>query len=356
MKDLIVFATGGTGGHIFPAIAVANETAKEFRIAFIGSKNGMEARIIPEAGFDFYGVATGKLDRTKPNPLVLINIIRGLISAIGILKKLKPKLVIGFGGFASFPGVMAAKILKIPFILDEGNAFPGRVTRWFAKSTDLLVYSYPEALKYLPEVKQSKQIAYPVREKIIDRLVARRKLNLPEQGLVSFVMGGSQGSVFLNNEVPKAFESLGSSTNVLHQSGEKWQSDMKNKIENIKNYQVVGFVDASLAWSAADIAICRSGVGTLSEAAFYGVPCIMVPLPSSSEDHQLHNARAFAKSGAGWVVEQKDISKLSQTWQNALDPKVLKLASTKAKERSPAGAAKQFSKIIKDLINEKDNL
>ncbi len=355
MKKLIVFATGGTGGHIFPAIAIAKEASEDFKIAFIGSKNGMEAKIIPEAGFKFYGVKTGKLNRSRPNPFVLINIFLGLLKAIRILQRLKPSIVIGFGGFASFPGILAAKLLGIPFILQEGNAFPGKVTRWFAKSSELLAYGYKEALEFLPKVKNSLQIAYPIREQIIDRLEARHRLDLPEQDLVAFVMGGSQGSVFLNNEVPKAFEQLGSSISVLHSSGSKWQNDMIEKTVLLKNYQVQGFVDASLAWSAANIAICRAGVGTLSEAAFYGVPCIMIPLASSAENHQLHNARAVEKAGAGWVVEQKEIANLSQIWQNALNPDVLQEASQNAKKLSPAGSAKEFLKAIKNLINEKDN-
>lgn len=356
MKQLIIFATGGSGGHIFPAIAIAKEASKKYRVAFIGSSTGMEAKLVKEFGFDFYGVATGKLDRTRPNPFVVFNVLLGIIKAIIILRKLKPSLVIGFGGFASFPGVFAARFLRVPFILQEGNAFPGKVTKWFAKSADLLAYSYKESLAYLPKVKNSLQIAYPIREQIIDRLEARRKLGLPKQGLISFVMGGSQGSVFLNNEVPKAFKKLGSSTSVLHSSGVRWQDDMLEKTVDIKDYQVQGFVDASLAWSATDIAICRAGVGTLSEAAFYGVPCIMIPLPSSAENHQLHNARAVEKAGAGWVVEEKDISSLTKIWQNALKEENLISASKKAKILSPEGSAKEFIKIFDNLIDKKDSL
>lgn len=353
MKPLVIFATGGSGGHIFPALAIAKEAMQSYRVAFIGSNTGMEAKIITEAGFDFYGVATGKLDRTRPNPLVVFNIALGAIKAIRILRKLKPNLVIGFGGFASFPGILAAKILKIPFILQESNAFPGKVTKWFAKSANLLAYSYNEALVHLPKLKHSLKIAYPIREQIIDRLEARHKLGLADQALVSFVMGGSQGSVFLNNEVPKVFEQLGSSTNVLHSSGVKWKDEMIEKIANLENYQVEGFVDASLAWSAADIAICRAGVGTLSEAAFYGVPCIMIPLPSSAENHQLHNAKAVEKAGAGWLVEEKNIDSLVSTWQNALKEENRISASKKAKSLSPKGSAKAFVKIFDDMLEGK---
>ncbi len=351
MKALILFATGGSGGHIFPAIAIAKEAvSKGYNVAFIGSKTGMEASLITEAGYDFYGVETGKWDRGRLNPLVLFKVASGSLEAILKLRKLKPDLVMGFGGFASFPGILAAKLLGIPYILHEGNAFPGKVVRWFASSAQVVVSSYKESLSHLSNLKDTRIIAFPIREKVIDKLEARNKLGLGEKDVVVFVMGGSQGSMFLNNEIPKVYTGLGSSPSILHSSGKKWQSQLQEKTKDLKNYHVVGFVDASLAWSAADLAICRAGVSTLSEAAFYGVPCIVIPLPSSAENHQLHNAKAYEASGAGWLVEEKNISTLKTIWQNALKPDVLEKASLNAKKLSPKGAAKEFITVIEEQL------
>ena len=357
MKALILFATGGSGGHIFPALAIAKEAvAKGYNVAFLGSKTGMEARLIAEAGYDFYGVDTGKWDRGKLNPFVLFKVASGSLAAIVKLRQLKPDLVMGFGGFASFPGILAAKLLRVPYILHEGNAFPGKVVKWFAGSAKVVLSSYKESLSYLGNLKETRVIAFPIREEVIDRLEARNKLGFAEKDVLVFVMGGSQGSMFLNNEIPKVFMQLGSSPSVLHASGNKWQSKLQEETKNLKNYHVSGFVDAALAWSAADLAICRAGVSTLSEAAFYGVPCIVIPLPSSAENHQLHNAKAFEKSGAGWLVEEKDIDKLKAIWQNALKPDVLRQASQNAKKLSPKGAAKEFLAVIEEQLGVSSKL
>ena len=159
-----LFATGGTGGHIFPALAIAKEArARGHVVNFIGHQNGMESRLIPEAGFKFYGVTAGKLDRQRPNPLQGLKAIQGLRQASNILKKIRPDLVVGFGGFASFPGVAAARWLNIPFVLHEVNAFPGLVTRWFAAKARHLIVTQKDVLERLPKVPNS-ILGFPVRE------------------------------------------------------------------------------------------------------------------------------------------------------------------------------------------------
>ncbi len=347
-----LFATGGTGGHIFPALAIAKEAnLRGHSVVFIGHQTGMEAKLIPEAGFSFYGVAAGKLDRQRPNPLQILKALKGLSQAITIIKQLKPTVVIGFGGFASFPGIAAARWLKVPYVLHEVNAFPGLVTRWFAAKALHIIVTQPEILERLPKVSSS-VVGFPVREERLAKEEARKSLGLP-QGLVTLVMGGSQGSVRLNQEIPKAFESLKTPTTVLHSAGKKWEAQLKNETQHLKNYTVHGFVNATTAWSVADLAITRAGFGTLSEAAFHGVPLIMIPLPTSAENHQLLNAKGFAQKGAGWVVEENNLQTLSHIWNQALQDTVRHQAGLAAHRLSPQGATQATMDVLESVLKSR---
>jgi UDP-N-acetylglucosamine--N-acetylmuramyl-(pentapeptide) pyrophosphoryl-undecaprenol N-acetylglucosamine transferase len=312
----------------------------------------MEAELVPQAGFAFYGVAAGKWDRQKPEPRQFLKAWQGQNQAVKLLKQLQPALVLGFGGFASFPGVAAARWLNIPYMLHEANAFPGLVTRLFARSAKTVVVSQDVTAKHL-HTNHTITIGYPVREMRVEKAHARQELGLPPNAVVTFVMGGSQGSVFLNNAVPSAFQNLKSETVVLHSTGKRWEQEVKVQTENFSNYLVRGFVDAVLAWSAADIAITRAGFGTLSEAAFHGVPTIMVPLSTSADNHQLHNANAVASAGAGWVIEEREIEQLAQVWEKALVNDDRNNASRAAESRSPKGATSSFVDVIDGLLAPK---
>jgi UDP-N-acetylglucosamine--N-acetylmuramyl-(pentapeptide) pyrophosphoryl-undecaprenol N-acetylglucosamine transferase len=349
----LVFATGGTGGHIFPAIAIANEAKRRgYEAIFLGHKNGMEAELVPQGGFEFHGVPAGKWDRQNPDPRQFLKAWEGQTEAVKLLKQLKPALVIGFGGFASFPGVAAARWLRLPYMLHEANAYPGLVTRFFARGAKTVVISQDVTAKHL-HTHHTITIGYPVREMRVEKSHARRELGLPDDAVVTFVMGGSQGSLFLNNAVPSAFQKLNAETIVLHSTGKRWEQEVKTRTESFKNYIVRGFVDAVLAWSAADLAITRAGFGTLSEAAFHGVPTIMVPLATSADNHQLHNANAVANAGAGWVVEEKDSERLARVWEKALVKDDRDNASRAAKARSPKGATSSFVNVIDGLLSPK---
>jgi UDP-N-acetylglucosamine--N-acetylmuramyl-(pentapeptide) pyrophosphoryl-undecaprenol N-acetylglucosamine transferase len=349
----LVFATGGTGGHIFPAIAIANEAKRRgYEAIFLGHESGMEADLVPQAGFQFHGVTAGKWDRQNPKPREFVKAWRGQGQAIKLLKQLKPALVIGFGGFASFPGIAAARWLGLPYLLHEGNVYPGLVTRLFARSAKAVVISRAITAKHL-HTSHTITIGYPVREMHVDKAHARRELGLPSEAVVTFIMGGSQGSVFLNNAVPLAFQKLNSPTFVLHSAGKRWEHEVKAQTQTFENYSVRGFVDSVLAWSAADLAITRAGFGTLSEAAFHGVPTIMVPLSTSADNHQLHNATAVANAEAGWVVEERNIEGLASVWEKALEQDNRNNASRAAKTHSPKGATSSFVNVIDGLLAPK---
>lgn len=349
----MLFATGGTGGHIYPALAVAHAAKRAgHHVTFMGQQGGMEQRLVPEAGYQFVGVAAGKWNRGRPDPRQALRALAGLWSAVRHVRSARPDLVVGFGGFASFPGCVAAVLTRTPLVLQEGNAFPSRVNRWFAPRAGLVVSALPEALQHL-NARNSEVIPFPVREERMARSQARRALGLPEDAVVTLVMGGSQGSLKLNQVVPDAYEQLEQAARptVIHSAGERWAADLQVRTSSLSGYHVHPYVDATAAWSAADLAITRSGISTISEAAFHGVPLVMVPLPSSAEDHQLHNAKAVEAAGAGKVVQERDLAhdstRLADVWLAALQPAWRQSAGAAARERSPEGAAERILSALR---------
>lgn len=347
----LLFSTGGTGGHIYPALAVAAlATARGYEVHFIGQAGGMEERLVGESGIPFTGVPSGKLDRQRPDPRALLRSIAGMATAVAAVRKLRPSLVLGFGGFASFPGAAAAVLTNTPLLLHEQNAYPGLVTRRLAPFAKVLVLSQP-ALAHRVRARRVEIMPYPVREQRMERSEARRVLGLPQEGTLTLVMGGSQGSAALNDGVVASLKELRDVRPlVLHSTGPAHLERVRAAAAGLSNFVARPYVDATAAWSAADLAITRAGFGTIAEASFFGVPLIMVPLPTASENHQLHNAEAFAESGAGRVLEQHRLAELPAVWREMLDDTVRRAAATAAASSSPEGAAERFVELIDDLI------
>lgn len=355
----LLLATGGSGGHIYPALAVARAAEEQgAAVSFIGSAGGMEERLVGEAGLPFFGVRAGKWDRQRPDPREGIRALSGLTAALRHVRSERPDLLIGFGGFASFPGCVAAVLTNRPLMLHEGNAFPSRVNRWFAPRAELIVSAQAEALPRLKGVKRSQVIPFPVREERVERSEARRLLGLPEEAVVTLVMGGSQGSLPLNEAVPEAFKQLQSLAgvnelgehHVLHSTGPRWFDELARRHADLPNYHLEPYLNATHAWAAADLAITRAGVGTISEAAYHGVPLLLVPLPTAAEDHQLHNARSAVEAGTAMLLEQRDLDRLAEVWLTALAPPWRSAAAESAAKRSPAGAAQQIAAAALEIV------
>lgn len=351
----LVLATGGTGGHIYPALALAASLGRAgVSSAVLGITGGLEERLSAEAGVPFFGVPGGKLDRQRPDPRQLLSALNGVISARKLLRQLNPQLVVGFGGFASLPGSAAAAWNRLPLWLNEQNSYPGLVTRLFQGRAELVIASVAAALPRL-KTGRSTVIPYPVDETRYERSEARRRLGLPEEGLLTLVMGGSQGSVALNDAVLKALSSFGTDAPLtLHATGAANLAAVREQADGLVNHHPRGYVDGPLAFAAADLAITRAGIGTLSMAAFHGVPLIMVPLPTAAENHQHHNALAFAAAGAGLLLPQSEAGSLHGRWQELLtDPERLNRATLSSLQLSPAGALETFTdRILNRLETE----
>lgn len=379
--SLVVLATGGTGGHIYPAVATARElTSRGHRVLLLGQAGGMEERVAAEQGLEFRGVQAGKLARSgqgKADPRELLRAAQGVWQARSLLSGLRPGAVVGFGGFASLPGVLAAQSLGIPTVLHEQNARLGLTQRLAVGRARAVGTAYGAVVGLEPG--KATLVGMPVREERMGRAEALEKLGLQNGPLTIFVMGGSQGSLFLNNAVPDTLRNilggeglvqhelgvmtpridldfggeqpatpdLGAGVQVLHSTGPRWLAEVAPRVRGLDWYHAAGYVDAVAAWAVADLAITRAGTGTLAEAALHGVPLIMVPLPESSENHQWHNAMSVQRALAGRVVEQERVAE-------ALGAAVLECAAagtriamrSAALKRSQPGAAARFADLI----------
>jgi len=351
----LLLATGGTGGHVYPAVALAQAAREQgAEVLVVGSAHGMEGDLVRSAGLPFVGVAAGKFDRQRPDPRAPFQALLGLFQAWRTLRRWRPDIVVGFGGFASFPGAAAAIASRTPLVLHETNAVPGLVTRLLARRSRLVIVCQDEAAQALPR-SRTQVVPFPVREQRVDRATARAALGVPPDALLTFVMGGSQGSLALNRLVPPIAAELQRDDArlwVLHATGRRWLADVSAAVGDRASYQCHGFVDASLAWSAADLAITRGGYGTLAEAAFHGVPLVVVPLPSAADDHQRRNGAALARAGAGAVVDQDDPEALRRAWRELLDDDVRQRAANAQTQRSPAGGTDTLRRAVWSVLTE----
>ncbi|GGK15592.1 UDP-N-acetylglucosamine--N-acetylmuramyl-(pentapeptide) pyrophosphoryl-undecaprenol N-acetylglucosamine transferase [Deinococcus malanensis] len=373
-------ATGGTGGHIYPAVATARELmARGHKALLLGQRGGMEERVAAEQGLPFEGVDAGKLARSgqgRPDPRELLRAVRGVVEARRVLQARRPALVVGYGGFASLPGVLAAQSLGIPTVLHEQNARLGLTQRVAVGRARAVGTAYAQVLG-LPAGKGT-LVGMPVREERLARQEAQRRLGLQAGPLTIFVMGGSQGSLFLNNNVPDTLRNIlgnegllsglgmepgqidldfthaqagGAAVQVLHSTGPRWLADVAPRVRDLEWYHAVGYVDTVAAWVAADLAITRAGTGTLAEAAFHGVPLVMVPLPESSENHQYHNAISVQQAGAGRVVEQKNVQEtLGAAVLECAEPGARMAMRDAALARAQMGAAARFADLIEQHL------
>ena len=305
-----VIAAGGTGGHIFPGIALAREVVArrpDARVVFAGTSTGLETRLVPAAGFELATVPAsgfaGKRLAERIGSLLLLP--RGILAARRLLAKLAPRAVAGVGGYVSVPVVLAAKSLGIPTLIHESNARPGIANRLLARVASRVAVGLPAAEKALP--RGAVVTGNPVRPEFFR---APSLAASPGRARRLLVFGGSQGSAVLNRAMVDAAPRLsGEGIEVLHQTGDRWLDSVRKAYGSVPaGWRLEPFLprlDEDL--SRCDLAVCRAGAMTLAELAAAGRPAILVPLATSTHGHQIENARAFADAGAAVVLEEKDL-------------------------------------------------
>ena len=310
-----VITSGGTGGHIFPAVAVARKLIKEkgYEVLFIGTADGMEKLIIEKEGIRFLAVSSGRLYRklTFKNFISAYLVIKGSIQSVRALKTEKPDVVVGFGGFVCAPVMLAAGFLGIKSVLQEQNAVPGLANRWLSKFAEKVLMGFEGAAPYFG--KKAVFTGNPVREEIGRKSKAEGLGNLGlAVGMKTVsVIGGSQGGKGLNKAVFEALPFLkGKNIRVIWMTGKtEYEFYSKNAKGTGTDCLVKEFFsNIDDVYAASDLIVCRSGASTVFEVLKCGLPSVMVPFPYAANNHQYLNALDVEKHGAGLVCEEKDLS------------------------------------------------
>ncbi len=367
----IIISGGGTGGHIYPAITIAREVAKladNCEILFVGTKQGLEADIIPKEGFAFATIEVRGLERrlSWQNVKTLFTTIGGVWNSSRIIKKFRPDVVIGTGGYVCGPVLLAASLLKIPTIIQEQNVIPGITNKILARFVDKIALGYQEAATNFNKCKTEQIVVTgnPIRPEV---MFAEREAGLSELGLASnkltvLVVGGSRGARSINNVMAGVCNYFGGNPHIqiLHVTG---QSEYNSIVGNYKqsgidtssagNIIIKPYLyNMPLALAAADLAIFRAGAVGLAELTARGIPAILIPYPYAAENHQEFNAKALEKQGAAIVIADKELTdvKLIDAIKMLLDnPKMLSNMAKKSKELGHPQAAETIARLAISL-------
>ncbi len=340
---MVLITGGGTGGHFFPGLAVAQALrARGVEVAYVGSLGGLEARLLPQTGLPYFLIPAGKLDRSAFRPKQGLDALRGLRAAHRLFQQLRPRLVLSTGGYAGFPMAFVAEIRGAKVLVHEQNAKLGLAARLLAPKASGLALSLPLPLP--PGLaKKARVVGYPVREVRYEKQEAKARLGLPPGKPLLLVLGGSQGSLELNTRLPPLLKPLPYA--VLHQVGAAFVEKMQSWQD--EDYRIAAFVDAPLAMSAADLLISRAGAGTLAEAAYHHLPAILFPLPPNLDGGaQLANARLYAEKGAALLGRYEGLPRLVET---VLEGGLAKLKEGMAR-LSPEGATGRLVDWILEAI------
>jgi UDP-N-acetylglucosamine--N-acetylmuramyl-(pentapeptide) pyrophosphoryl-undecaprenol N-acetylglucosamine transferase len=340
-KYKFILSGGGTGGHIYPAVAIANELKSRFPDAeflFVGAKDKMEMQKVPQAGYSIKGLWIAGLQRklTLQNALFPIKLIDSLWKSRKIIKQFKPNVVIGTGGFASGPLLQMANMLNIPTVIQEQNSFPGITNKLLSKKANTICVAYENLERFFPKEKMI-LTGNPIRQDLIDIEIKRqesiRYFNLDANKKTVLVLGGSLGARRVNQLIEKELDNLISqNVQIIWQCGKLYYEEYKkynsplapeggtSNGNRIKNVQVLAFLDRmDLVYAAADIIISRAGASSVSELCIVGKPVIFIPSPNVSEDHQTKNAKSIVdKKGAIMLKESELNSQFSLVFESLL--------------------------------------
>lgn len=319
-----IVAGGGTGGHIYPALAIAQGLRRTFPgcgVYYVGTAGGLEADIVPRTGLPFRTIAAAGLKRrlTVKNLWALMLAMKGACEALSLIREIKPAVVVGTGGYVSGPVLLAAHLLRVPVLIHEQNAFPGLTNRIFARLAGYAALTFAEAARYLPGGVKLKITGLPVREEILqtDREDARARLGVGGQTvLLSF--GGSRGAERLNLAMADVIRAYAGrpGLRIYHATGKAghekfWEMLSAGGIDpgGMGNVTIAPFFYQIADYlAAADLVICRAGAATIAELTCLGRPAVLIPYPHATANHQEFNARALESRGAAVVIRDAELS------------------------------------------------
>jgi UDP-N-acetylglucosamine--N-acetylmuramyl-(pentapeptide) pyrophosphoryl-undecaprenol N-acetylglucosamine transferase len=359
----LLISAGGTGGHIFPALAVANEFRRKHpdcTILFVGALGKMEMEKIPQAGYEIVGLPVMGMPRKLSLKMFsfIRSLVKSLVMARRVVKEFNPTVAAGFGGFASGPVLFWASRMKVPIVIQEQNSYAGVTNKLLSKRAKTICVAYDGMEKFFP----SKKIVFtgnPVRKSLFQKSAnyddALEFFGIGRNKPTVLVLGGSLGARSVNNQVLKDlrwFET--NKVQLLWQTGKLYYNEMVEKARGIDqtDIRILQFIDRmDLAYSAADIIISRAGAGTISELCIVGKPVILIPSPNVAEDHQTHNARSLSEKHAAILLPDKKIHDLTSVLDKLLKDNELKSElSENIKKLALAKADEQIANEIFKLV------
>lgn len=357
----ILFAGGGTGGHVYPALAIANAIkvlAPDAVIEFAGTTNHIEWRVVPEAGFKIHPITVSPFHRklTLRNLGFPIQLARGILQSRALVRSFEPDVAVGTGGYVSGPVLWAASKANVPTVLQEQNAFAGKTNKMLARDAAQIHIAFDSVRTWFPAEK-CRLSGNPTRKELLnsDRESARSYFNIGLDKKVVLVFGGSLGSAAMNRVLADTYESIleDPDTVLIWQTGRRYFDQYKTHADKNKRLHLLEYIERmDHAYAAADVVVCRSGAISCSELELTGSPSILVPSPNVAEDHQTHNARSLTDDGAAVLLPESEM-------QETLVPVVRELLGDAArrdkmrkrlKQRARPDAAEAIAASILDLV------
>jgi UDP-N-acetylglucosamine--N-acetylmuramyl-(pentapeptide) pyrophosphoryl-undecaprenol N-acetylglucosamine transferase len=308
----VLIMAGGTGGHVFPALAVANVLRdRGVAVVWLGVPGSMESRLVPANGFPIEWVRVAGIRGKGLAAWLLapLRIVKAVAQAMGVLRRVQPRSVLGAGGYVSGPGGIAAWLLRVPLLIHEQNAVAGLTNRWLARLATQVLEAFPGS--FGPRVN-ARAIGNPVRAEIAALVAPATRFAGRESRARLLVFGGSQGAMRLNSVVPQALARVAPEIRpqVRHQTGARGLEGARAAYGDARvEAEVLPFIDdmaEALSW--ADLAVCRAGAMTIAELQAAGLGAIFVPLPIATDDHQTKNAEVMVRSGAARVIQERDLT------------------------------------------------
>ncbi len=361
-KPRFIISGGGTGGHIYPAVAIANELKSRFPEAeflFVGAKDKMEMQKVPQAGYAIKGLWISGIQRkiTLDNAMFPLKLASSMWNSFKIIKSFKPHVVIGTGGFASGAVLKAASMLNIPTVIQEQNSYPGITNKLLAKRAHKICVAYENLERFFPKDKMI-LTGNPVRQDLIenaDKKEAIAYFNLDANKKTLLILGGSLGARRINQLIEKELDFLLSQNiQIIWQCGKLYFDEYKKynseKIatQNSQLVTVLAFIDRmDLVYAAADVVISRSGASSVSELCIVGKPTIFIPSPNVAEDHQTKNAKAISEKNGAILIKE---SELETQFENIFSD----LISNESKQSELSQNIKKLAKpnATKDIVEE----
>jgi UDP-N-acetylglucosamine--N-acetylmuramyl-(pentapeptide) pyrophosphoryl-undecaprenol N-acetylglucosamine transferase len=362
----VLLAAGGTGGHVYPAISIADaikEIHPESEILFVGTRDRMEWQIVPKSGYEIKSVWISGFHRrlTPQNLLFPIKLATSIVQSYSILSSFKPDVVVSCGGFAAGPIGWVAARKGIPIVIQEQNSFPGVTNRLLAKNASLIFTAFKGAKKHFPKDKVRLE-GNPVRNTLVrsNRAQSLNMFGFKKKRPVLLVLGGSGGAAAINNAMKENIEELHDAMDlqIIWQCGDRYFEELNKKIseDEYSNLRLLPYIDnMPAAYGAADLVLTRSGASTCSELMLLGIPAVFVPSPNVAGDHQSKNAESMAEAGAAKLLKDEDLKyRLTATIKKLIyDEDKLQKMSKAMKKLAKPDAAKNIAEEIFTLVSKK---